>query len=385
MQDKPSKTISRAPTGLPEVLQQLAVMQRSMLAVDPQPVVERPDYIAEEARLGNEVWTGILEGFEDACFWQTWAYGAAHWGERRLRHVLLRQGGEIVAAAQVIVIKIPLVGAGIAVVKSGPLWRLRGRERNPQAFRRMLRALREVYAVRQRLLLRVELDDYEDETGALRAILSEEGFEQEGGVERTTVVDLSYSLEELRKSLKRQWKQNLRRAESNQLEIIEGTDDKMTEDFLRVHRDMQKIKGLRRIRDIRYLGYAQRSLAIQGKLRLVNANFRGKPVAGLVISSVGPKALLVFAATGNKGRELRASYLLHWRMLETLKARGFRWYDLGGVCQFRAGLAGKLGREVECVGQFHACRSTASRLLVKIGDRLRPSHETLKSLFGQAR
>jgi hypothetical protein len=72
-------------------------------------------------------------------------------------------------------------------------------------------------------------------------------------------------------------------------------------------------------------------------------------------------------------------------MLETLKAGNFRWYDLGGTCQFRAGLAGKLGREVECVGRFRACRNTASKLLVRVADRLRPGYEVLKLRLGQSR
>jgi hypothetical protein len=357
------------------------------LAADRELTAETPRYIGEEARIGKEAWTGILEGFDDASYWQTWSYGAMRWDQHWLRHVLLRQGSEIVAAAQAVVIRSPLVRAGIAVVRSGPLWRLRGRNENPEIFRQMLRTLREVNTVQQGMLLRIFLNNCEDGTGALRAILAEEGFahERSNTAERTTLIDLSYSLEELRNTLKRQWKQNLRQAERNPLEIVEGVEDDLAEAIPRLYREMERRRGVHQLRDVLYFRRVQRDLPDALKMRIMIAKHRCEPVAGLVVSPLGPKALLIFAAAANQGRELRASYLLHWRMLETLKARNFRWFDLAGTCQFRAGLAGKLGREVGCMGRFRARGNTASRLLVKIGDRVRPGYETLKLRLGQSR
>jgi hypothetical protein len=345
-------------------------------------------YIGEEVRIDEDVWTNILKEFDDSSFWQTWSFGAIRWGEHNLDHVLLKKGSEILAAAQVIVIRTPLIGAGIGYVKSGPLWQLRRRKRNPDIFRQMLRTLRDIYAVRQGLLLRVFPNDFEDGTGVRRSILAEEGFEkdQSVGPSWTALIDLSYSLDELRRSLKRQWRQNLRMAERNQLDIIEGVDDDLAKVFLRLYGEMQRRKSSQQIRDIAYFRDAQRDLPDPLKMRILICKHLGDPVAGLVVSPMGSRALAMFAATGDKGLDLRGSYLLHWRMLEALKAKNFHWYDLGGIhhethpyfSQFKAGLVGKLGCEIEYVGQFQACESTMSNLLVKMGEQLRATYGVLK-------
>jgi hypothetical protein len=354
---------------------------------------EANHYIGEEVRIDKDVWTNILKEFDDSVLWQTWSYGAICWGEHNLRHVLLKKGSEILAAAQVIVIRAPLIRAGIAFVKWGPLWQLRGRKRSPDVFRKMLRTLRDIYAVRQGLLLHVFPNDFEDGTGVMRSILAEEGFVSDlsAGPDKTALMDLSHSLDELRRSLKRQWKQNLRRAERNQLEIIEGADDDLAEVFLRLYREMRRRKGSHLISNIAYFRDVQRDLPKPFKMRIMICRHLRDPVAGLVVSPMGSRALAVFAATGDKGLDLRGSYFLHWRMLEALKAKHVRWYDLGGIdhkrdpgiSQFKAGLAGKLGRETEYVGRFDAGESTMSYLLAKIGKRLSPIYGMVKWRFSQ--
>jgi lipid II:glycine glycyltransferase (peptidoglycan interpeptide bridge formation enzyme) len=252
----------------------------------------------------------------------------------------------------------------------------------------MLRTLRDIYAVRQGLLLRVFPNDFEDGTGVMRSILAEEGFgkDQSVGWRGTALIDLSYSLDELRKSLKRQWKQNLKMAERNQLEIIEGVDDDLAEVFLRLYREMRRRKDSPQIPNVAYFRDVQRDLPDPLKMSILICKHLGDPVAGLVVSPMGFRALAMFAATGDKGLDLRGSYLLQWRMLEALKAKNVRWYNLGGInhkaypgtSQFKAGLAGELGWEVEYVGQFQACESTINNLLVKMGEQLRATYGVVK-------
>jgi lipid II:glycine glycyltransferase (peptidoglycan interpeptide bridge formation enzyme) len=128
-------------------------------------------------------------------------------------------------------------------------------------------------------------------------------------------------------------------------------------------------------------------------MRMLICKHLADPVAGLVVSPMGSRALAVFAATGDKGLNLRGTYLLPWRMLEALKAKNFHWYDLGGIChethpgfsQFKAGLVGKLGWEIEYVGQFQACESTMSNLLVQMGEQLRATYGVVKWRLSQRR
>src|ERR1041385_3162014 len=54
-------------------------------------------------------WNELLPRFADANIYQTWAYGAVCWGEKQLSHLLLRRDAEVVAAAQLRIVRVPLL------------------------------------------------------------------------------------------------------------------------------------------------------------------------------------------------------------------------------------------------------------------------------------
>src|SRR5579872_2619209 len=81
------------------------------------------EYAVECGHASAEIWTRVLEVFGDVNLYQTWAYSATRWGSRRLAHVVLKREGQVVAAAQVVVITVPFLPLGLAYVKWGPLWR----------------------------------------------------------------------------------------------------------------------------------------------------------------------------------------------------------------------------------------------------------------------
>src|ERR1017187_6843900 len=162
------------------------------------------NYTTETDQVTEHQWNSILQGFDDANLAQTWSYGAIRWGKRNLSHVVLKRDGKIVAAAQAIITKVPVLDAGLAYIKMGPLWQLRNKGRDLGTLRHILSALRQIYAVRLGLLLRVSPPGAEDGTGDIRALFSQQGFARDLsiGIPRTAFIDLSYSLDDLRSSLK---------------------------------------------------------------------------------------------------------------------------------------------------------------------------------------
>ena len=68
-----------------------------------------PDYTIETDNIDKEAWSRVLLEFDDANIYQTWSYGAVRWGEKNLSHLLLKKGGEIVAAAQAGIAKLPFL------------------------------------------------------------------------------------------------------------------------------------------------------------------------------------------------------------------------------------------------------------------------------------
>jgi len=336
-------------------------------------------FTVETGPFDRQQWREIIERFEDANLMQAWPYAATRWGAENLSHTVLLKNGEVVAAAQAVIKKVPILGSGLAHVKRGPLWQLRGTQRDPEILRQMIRALHGVYAVRKGLLLRV-FPGCIEEIDLLRSTFTEEGFVRNFsiGVPRTVILDLSYSLEELRSSLKPTWRRNLVLAERHNLTIHHGTSDKLFEAFSRLYVELLDRKKIGGVVDIEHYKEMQKTLSPGLKMRVMLCEYGGEYVAGIVVPYVGNTAQNLLAATGDKGLALRGSYILQWRMLEWLKNNGCRWYDLDavnhdlypGISQFKMGFAGKLGWEVEYPGQFESCTNAFSQSSVKVGEWL---------------
>jgi lipid II:glycine glycyltransferase (peptidoglycan interpeptide bridge formation enzyme) len=352
-------------------------------------------FTVQTDRLAKHQWDGVVQRFDDANLMQTWSYGAARWGEDNLRHVLLRKDGEIVAAAQAVIKKVPFASAGLCHIKRGPLWQLRARPRNIEIFRQMLQVLRDIYVVRSGLLLRILPAWSEIGSDVIRLIFADEGFKRDLsiGVPRTALIDLSHSLEELRGSLKPTWRRNLLRAEKNRLTIQHEASDSLFEVFAKLYVEMLDRKRIHGVVDIAHFQQMQRTLAGALKMRVMIAEYQGEPIAGIAVPYLGNTAQNVLAATGDTGLDLRGSYLLQWRMLEWLKAQSCRWYDLDavnhdvypGISQFKMGLAGRLGWEVEYPGQFESSMSSFSESAVKVGERLLKAYSGIELVISRCK
>ena len=345
------------------------------------------DYTIETDRFTEATWNNIVRQFDDAALSQTWSYGSVRWGASNLSHLVLKRDGRIIAAAQVILTKVRFLDAGLAYVKGGPLWCRQNAPRELEVLRQMLRALRQTYAGQRGLLLRIFPSGTEDGTGEVRALFREEGFTRDLtiGEPKTVLIDLSHSLEDIRRSLKPTWRRNLVLAERNNLRIIEGSTDELFDAFVTLYREMLKRKNIVGVVNIRHYEQIQRRLPDTMKMRVLICEHQGEPVAGLVVPPLGKTVPNLLAATGNRGLELRASYLLQWRVLEWLKQQQYELYDLDainhdsypGISQFKLGLAGRLGWEAEYLGQFQHCDRSLSALCVTTGELLRTTYRAL--------
>jgi lipid II:glycine glycyltransferase (peptidoglycan interpeptide bridge formation enzyme) len=114
----------------------------------------------------------------------------------------------------------------------------------------------------------------------------------------------------------------------------------------------------------------------------------GVPINGVVFSAIGDRAIYLFGATGTAGGQLNGSYLLQWRIIEWLKERGVRYYDLGGcnpsvnpgVYNFKRGIAGKNGWEETFVGEFEGWFDVRGRVGKLLCDAARSSRRIARVL-----
>jgi lipid II:glycine glycyltransferase (peptidoglycan interpeptide bridge formation enzyme) len=330
--------------------------------------------------VSRDDWTYLLEQFGDATIYQSWAYGSVRWGKNSLSHLVIKRDREVIALSQVAIKKVPGIGAGIAYVPWGPIWRKRKNPTDIEVLRQAIICLREEYLRKRGLFLRISPEVIDDQNNSVARLFEGQGFSCNFSTPRyrTLLLDLAPPVNELRANLNQKWRNQLNQAERNRLEIVEGTSDELYRAFLGLQREMQGRKKYVPGVDYDEFGVIQRELPDSLKMNIMICKCEGEPVSSAVFSAIGDTGIYLLGATGDKGMKVKGSYLLQWRVVQRLKEIGCRWYDLGGinpqknqgVYHFKAGLSGK---DLNHIGQFEACTNFLSALVVRSGESARAS------------
>jgi lipid II:glycine glycyltransferase (peptidoglycan interpeptide bridge formation enzyme) len=344
-------------------------------------------YTSEIDAVNEPTWCQLLSAFNDANIYQTWSYAEVSWGLDNTSHLVLKKDGRTVAVAQVRVVKIPFVNIGIAYVRWGPIWQ-RSTEVDEDIFRQAVRALRNEFTCKRNLLLRLFPALFDVDSPCYSTILQEEGLSLLRGVsdKRTILMDLSPSLDSLREGMLPHWKRELKVAERKQLQVIEGDQDDLFAAFIEIYKEMVSRKQFVEPNDINHFRLIQAKLPTELKMRIMLCKSGDETSSGLICSAIGNKAVYLFGATSNAGMKSRGSYLLHWKLLETLKQQGISVYDLNGInparnpgtYKFKSDLAGSNGREVLFMGRFEAHPGNLEEFCVK-------SAESARTIFRNVR
>lgn len=346
-----------------------------------------PGYTSEVDRVNEQQWHEILGNFDDANIFQTWSYGVVTSGQRNVSRLLVKRNGDALAMAQARIAKVPGVNVGIAYVRWGPLWRRRGSEEKPEIFRQVVRALRNEFACKRGLVVRMLPVLFDTDSPCYAGILAEEGFTSLGGETkgRTILMDLSPPLEELREGMRPHWKRELKIAERKALDVSEGSGDDLFASVIDIYREMVSRKRFTEGSDISQFRLMQERLPESLKMRIMVCRSGTGVCAGVVCSAIGKAAVYLFGATSNLGMKSNGSYLLHWKLIEQLKHEGRTVYDLNGInptmnpgtYKFKSDLAGSHGKDVLFLGQFESHASVISHGCVGIGERARGAYRWL--------
>lgn len=351
--------------------------------------IRKTDWEIEVDRADAREWSTLLDLFGDANIYQTSAYGSVRWGEKNLSRIALKRNGETVAIAQLRIIRPTPLKFGMAYLRWGPLWDRRGQPLDPEVPVRMSAAIKNEYIKSRRLLLRVIPNAF---SGSPRAATMHQAF-GEFAVEpptkentyRTFVLDLTPSLEDLRKNLDKKWRNQLTRSEKNNLTVAMGNGTEEYEAFCEIYREMMKRKQFETTVDIEEFAQIQNELPEHQRMCvLIAQNCDGVRVAGLVASAIGDSAIYLLGATSDDGLDSKGAYLLQWTLIEWLRNSGVKQYDLGGidpevnpgVYHFKKGFSGS---DVCQLNPFIASSSALSSGMVRAGLAVQ---RTLKGRLG---
>lgn len=332
-------------------------------------------YSIEVDKVCEKEWSTLLGLFDDANIYQTWAYGKARWGERNLSHIILKKNDRVVSIAQLRILKSPVIKAGIAYLTWGPVFNLRGQCTDYANMVEMVKALYLEYVVSRKLYLRVKSHAIDKIDNRIASAYQEIGFcsNRNSSPYRTLLVDLSPSEEEIRKRFAQKWRNQLNRAEKNDLQIIEGSDVDLYDDFISLFEEMLSRKKFKPGVDIYKFREIQKHLENHQKMKIFICQQNGKAVSSLIGSAIGNRGIYLLGAACGEGLKNKASYLLQWRMIQWLKKQKCQWYDLGGidpdanpgVYHFKAGIG---GTEINHIAQLGACKGLMSNLIGKSSD-----------------
>jgi hypothetical protein len=338
--------------------------------------MQNPGWQVEVDRATPAEWSKMLDLFDDANIYQTSAYGGVRWGEKNLSRLVLKRDGEVLGMAQTRIIHPTPLKFGMAYLRWGPLWERHGLPLDPEVPTHMARAIEDEYINKRKLFLRILPNAF---AGSSRATTMQAAFcrltpepLEAGNTYRTFVLDLSPSLDELRKSLDPKWRNKLSGAEKNNLKVVAGNGREEYRTFLQVYSQMRKRKTFETTVDTDEFGHIQEALAESKRMRILICEDKGVPVAGLVATAMGDSAIYLLGATSDDGLSSKGAYLLQWTLIQWLKGNGIRWYDLGGidpdgnpgVYSFKRGFS---GADVCQINPLVACESAVSSAIVKAG------------------
>jgi Acetyltransferase (GNAT) domain len=321
-------------------------------------------------------WSRLLGDFGDASIYQTWEYAEIHWDYCRRDHFVLREDGRAASLAQVIILRLPFIR--IAYIPHGPVWKRLDRPRDVGLFARTIRALIEEYVSKERLALRIRPNGFEGPDDDMKRVLADAGFSRKTAVQReglrTILVDLSRSEADLRRQLKKKWRNNLSHSEKDAPTVRESYDPEMILALAPLYEKLKRRKNFEGS-NLRELSLIQSQLGQARRMRIAVCENDSGVIAGSVCSGIGDAALGLLGVTSDEGRRTRAYYLLQWDEILWAKRTGHKSYDLNGinptknptVYHFKSGLGGD---EVIFLGLFDGYPDRKTERIVRVSDRI---------------
>jgi lipid II:glycine glycyltransferase (peptidoglycan interpeptide bridge formation enzyme) len=340
------------------------------------------DYSVEVNLFEKNKWYEIISQFSDVNIYQTWSFDLINSNRNKVNHFILKKNNTIVAAAQIRIMTIPIFGLGIAYIRWGPLFKLKNRPVNPNFFRLAVRALKNEYVYSRKFILRLFPNILNDGSESYLEILKDEGYYQvkEKNKSRTLILDISPSMNDLRKNLNQKWRNCLNKAEKNNLKIVEGSDSSIFSNFISLYRELLKRKKFEEPNDINQFRLLQKDLPIGYKMKIFICRVNEVNVAGGIFSFIGDTGLYLFGATNELGMKTNGSYLIQWAAIKHMKEIGCHYYNLNGInpnqnpggYHFKVGISGKSGLDAYYLGRFQTYSGLINSVLIKILENYLP-------------
>ena len=259
----------------------------------------------------------------------TWATLKCNFGWSATR-IVARQQGRTVAGAQILFRPLPLGLGNIAYLPKGPLvdWS------DIEQCKYIMSLCDEVCRARRALFLIVEPDLANNEfaNNVLNTLGLTPGT-QTVQPRRTITISLKTDQTEILAKMKQKTRYNIRLAERSGVKVRIATSETIDTDLLQ-YQNLIESTGDRSgfgVHSAKYYSDAYHLFAPAKQVALLMAEYRGKPLASLMVFSYGGRAWYFYGASSGEERERMPAYALQWAAIVWAKEHGCYSYDMWGV------------------------------------------------------
>ena len=241
--------------------------------------------------------------------------------------------GNIKGAMSILIREMPYIKSTMMYAPRGPVCDVHDKE----TIKELTEGAKELAKKYNSFILRIDPDVPNDDD-EFKKIVKECGFKiKENVKDFTEVIQPRYVFrldvkdkteEELMKSFHEKTRYNIRLSGRKGVTLRDGTK----EDLKDFHRIMKET-GTRDDFLIRPLEYFEEMYDALGSeyLRLIMAEYEGKPIAGVVAIYYGNKVWYLYGACSNSHRNVMQNYLLQWEMIKWALEKKCDVYDFRGV------------------------------------------------------
>ena len=295
--------------------------------------------------IGVRQWDAWIESIDLTPIEQTWSYGQAFAGSTPYSpvHGVVYKKKSPIAILQIIEWRIANL-IRIAKIVRGPLF-FDGISYQDKV--RVLTMVRRRYSLRRRdfLFWTPELSKNDPVAGKLKSL----GLREVVSGYSSVVLDLQNEEQELLYQMDGKWRNQLKKAQKQGLQVKTVHGGPLLEWLLAQHEMHRKQRRLRMPASAFISAISLSMRNKQGTLAFI-ANEGNDPLAGILIFKHGATATYYVSWNSEIARKRYANNLLLWFAVKELKSRGVKWLDLGGVdglfmpgvSRFKLGFGGKL-------------------------------------------
>ncbi|OGE32980.1 hypothetical protein A3C59_02695 [Candidatus Daviesbacteria bacterium RIFCSPHIGHO2_02_FULL_36_13] len=314
---------------------------------------------------------------------QSWEWGEAR---KALGVPLLRYGiftnGKLVKAFQLTLHKIPLANKFVGYLPKGPF---------PD--KELAEALKKIGKENNCAFIKLEPDVILNESEGSLADASFHKSPKPLFTKYNFVLDITKPEEELLKNMHSKTRYNIKVAQKHGVKVIESTDDKDFETYLKLYFETTKRQGYHG-HNKNYHKKIWEALKEKNMARVLIASFKGEPLTAWMLLNFRDSLYYPYGGSSKSHPEVMSNNLVAWNAIKLGKRLGLKKFDMWGALgpdanprdpwfgfhKFKRGYGGKL---VECIGTFDLVFDYPLYYLFTLIDKLTPLKIFLLKILGK--